>query len=313
MDLQAATPDLSDSASVEVTPASITATVRGPQADQRVSGNFKSIGLAEFTTWLEGQGVSFVIGDDVKTTRRVTLNIKDQPLDQTVDAVLDALGLRADRRGDVFVVKPGNNSTFTFGRALAAPHAPSLPAEVFELRGLKGLPDGIRIEELQKRAGEHDRQANELIKGLDSIKIEARALDAEKFGEDLAKQLKDGKAFNGKDGEKFAKEMAKMAKELAETFRSKKFTDQLRGNLDSMIELKRLRADELGSAPVESVNLEKLVKSLTPAQKALQKKRGFLTPDDLTATQRKWIPTARGGKFQISVSTNSGTLTLKNP
>lgn len=63
-----------------------------------------------------------------------------------------------------------------------------------------------------------------------------------------------------------------------------------------------------------ALDLEGLAKSLTPEQKALHEKQGFLTPEDLTPEQRKMLGTLAGSKgdFEVTFAGAGTQFRLKN-
>ena len=317
MDLQVAAPEIGGPAMAQVSDARnpISVVVRGPEDARRVSGDFKNVGLQEIMNWLQGEDVSFVVGDDVKSDRRVTLHIANQPLNSTIDAVLEALGLHAERRGDVIVVKSGAGFPFGFHSMTPMPKVPPM----------KAMPQ-IKIEEFTKS-----------LKGLDEIPqmmelhgLGTKEFDGEKFAQEFKKHF-DEKKFAEQfqkefDAQKFAEQFQKIFDEKAfekqfKTFNDPRFIEKIQrqGELDArQAELRGRLAEKLARdikvrvGKQDWLDTDQLIKSLTAAQKSIQAKRGYLTPSDLTTSQRALLHGMDKGHFSINITTNSGKLILKN-
>lgn len=58
--------------------------------------------------------------------------------------------------------------------------------------------------------------------------------------------------------------------------------------------------------------LTDLVKTLTREQRDLAKRRGYLTPKDLTPSQRRYLPQSANGTYFIKITENGQTYTFKN-
>jgi Secretin and TonB N terminus short domain len=335
MDLQVAAPEISAQVSEVRNPISVN--VRGPQDSRRVSGDFKNVSLQEVLDWLQGEDVSFVVGDDVKSERRVSLHISNQPLNSTIDAVLEGFGLHAERRGDVIVVKPGAGSPFNFHmfntipKAPSAPGAPQIRIEEFtnSMKDLGDLPKIMELHELGGKEFDGEKFARDFEKQFDEKKFAeqfGQSFDAEKFAKQFRMNFDEKKFAKGFDAEKFARDLSKSfdEKAFAEQFKNLKNLKDLEKNeirveIDAQKAEARAKQAEKLSKDIALkigkgtwVDTEQLLKSLTPAQKSLQAKRGYLTPSDLTASQRALLHGMDSGKFTINISTNSGKLVLKN-
>jgi uncharacterized coiled-coil protein SlyX len=77
------------------------------QASPNVSVQFHDTSVGDVLSWLEKQGVSFVVSDPKLKERTITLNIQNQPLDEVVDAIANALGGHWDRKGNIRIYKDG--------------------------------------------------------------------------------------------------------------------------------------------------------------------------------------------------------------
>jgi hypothetical protein len=103
--------------------------VQSPQIElgPKVSAKFRNAKVNDVLDWLEHQGISFVMGENmVRPDQTVTLNIVDQPAGDVADAIAAALGGHWDRRGNIRVFQPGS---MTFGSgSFAGGNFSSFPA-----------------------------------------------------------------------------------------------------------------------------------------------------------------------------------------
>jgi hypothetical protein len=75
-------------------------------------------------------------------------------------------------------------------------------------------------------------------------------------------------------------------------------------------DLKRMKFD---GGIFKSADVSKLLDSLTPAQQAQAKKQGYLTPADLSASQKAMLGgLSKDGYFTITISKDGKKLTIKN-
>jgi hypothetical protein len=244
------------------------------------------------------------------------------------------------------VVKPGAGSPFrihTFKSDSKSPSIPGAPQiRIEELtKSMKDLGELPKIIELQRLSGKEfdgEKFARDFEMRFDEKKLSeqfAKSFDADKFAEQFRKNFDEKKFAEGFDAEKFAREFSKNfdEKAFAEHFKNLKSLK----NLKDLKDLKDLEKNELRveidarnaearskeaaklSIDIASaigkgnwINTDKLVRSLTTAQKALQAKRGYLVPSDLTPTQRKLLNGMDKGHFSINVSSKAGKLILKN-
>lgn len=80
---------------------------------QRVSVDFEHAQVSEVLNWLSKNGASFVAADsELPKDATITMSVKDQPLDEVVDAIASALGGHWERRGGVRVFRAGNSGGF---------------------------------------------------------------------------------------------------------------------------------------------------------------------------------------------------------
>ncbi len=69
--------------------------------------------------------------------------------------------------------------------------------------------------------------------------------------------------------------------------------------------------DKVKTMKFENADIKSLMKSLTPAQRELHKKQGFLKSTDLNAEQRKMLPVGGSGDWSFHFSIDGDSLTIK--
>ncbi len=154
-------------------------------------------------------------------------------------------------------------------------------------------------------------QIEEMLKGVKELKGQFQfKLDPKEMGEAMKGFKFDGKSMKPLD----PKMMEKLQKEIAESMKGLK-------GLDGKMFVMPAPGKEWSGVPgfkkpsfaFEKANLEKLMKSLTPAQKQLMDKRGYLVPTDLTPSQIELIGELPMGKdWSISFSLNGQKLSIKS-
>jgi hypothetical protein len=83
------------------------AVAQDPRLARNVTVEFRSAPVADVLRWLSREGVSFVADESGFAERRVTLNIRNQPLRDAMNALADALGGNWQRRGEVYALRRG--------------------------------------------------------------------------------------------------------------------------------------------------------------------------------------------------------------
>lgn len=243
--------------------------------------------VADVAKWLTDQGISFVITEQNLSQKRVMVNVVDQPLRVALDALSEALGGTWQKKGDVYVFRGRDtDDSFRYERydPKAAPDAkgkievfPRIDGRTFEFR----MPD-LKWDDLQDTTGRKlsEAERKQMEQALKKAE-EAMKKAHESMRKALEEARKSGKTrvFLGEP----------------EVFKAKPFTDAEKAKI------KDFSASGMG----------RLLKSLSPAQKELHKKQGYLTPKDLTAEQRKMLP-AMQGDWNITVIVDGEKLSLRS-
>jgi hypothetical protein len=169
-----------------------------------------------------------------------------------------------------------------------------------DMKGFKFVTPDMRIDKLAPMDKEWVEKMSKMHGDMKSFNLEAPKAFAYHFGpmgkdlaEKIAKEvqdaLKDSKLNDQEFWEKFGKELAEsLHKNLDE---NRPFFNELKAmpfpkmDADKMKELK-VYAE---GAKARSIDAEKFMASVTPAQKELQKSRGYLKVSDLTDAQREML------------------------
>ena len=78
------------------------------QAEQRVSADFQHASVADVMDWLTKNGANFVAADsELPKDATITLNAKDVPMRELLDAIASALGGHWERQGNMRVFRKG--------------------------------------------------------------------------------------------------------------------------------------------------------------------------------------------------------------
>lgn len=284
IDYAFAAPQLDDSVAVATTSvAGSPTTVVATTSTKRVTASFKSASVAEVLAWLTKQGVSFVVSDDQINNKKITLNVVNQPIESVVDAVAASFGGHWERRGTVRVYQKGSDVFSGFQFTPSTQFAPSeTRAYSFDAKEFPG--GAVSIPDMKVFLAPLKSLKDIPGSGLDEKEIEA-------ITKELQDSLKDAKVDDPAVWEKF----------------SKKLSEKLQ-----KIDAKVGRIAQTGKAQSVTVNGSDVLATLTPAQKDLQKKQGYLKVSDLTDAQRKLLGITGTGQFEISIFKNGESLKIKN-
>lgn len=278
--------------------------------DRKVSGHIEGT-VAEVAKWLTDQGVSFVIADEKVASRKIMVNLVDQPLKDAMEAIGDALGGRWEKNGGVYTFQSGSHFfpmeggdvkvwngkdlkdfkveipkidgkafTWTDDKGQSKTFTmPKIEIPKFDMKEFKFDAKDLKMSEAERKAFEkHMKDAGEAMK---------KALQNSKQWKIETKDLPDAKEWKSLD-----------LKELK--------------NLDELKELKELKKLDGKVFTFDHADIQKLIKSLTPAQKEKQKKQGYLTPADLTDAQRKMLGGMKDGSWSLTFVQDGQTLTIKS-
>ena len=266
---------------------------------RRVSVSFSDAPVRQVLDWLRKQDANFVVASSsLPSDLRLTLNVKDEPLSVVEKVIANAMGGSWANRDGILVFHKGLSSDSPFavlgdgGMFNAFPKGGSQfftgpDGKSFELnlKGLDKLGDQFGPEFQKKMEKEFGPEFQKKME--------------KEFGPEFQKKMQDqfGPEFQKKLQDQFGPEFQKKMEEQA-----KKWEGQTRVFID----------DKGGSGyRFGNQDLDGLLASLTSDQKDLMKRRGYLTPKDLTEKQRKMLGEV-GGKFEMKVKTDKGELTIKS-
>lgn len=281
---------------------------------QKVSVTFKNATLGEVLKWLGERGLNFAAAPDAALSdRKLSLSVRDVPLSQVLEAIARAYGETWSKVGEVHVL---------------APISDSLPAilPLKELRAVQGealrkaldpariaLPDPIELKLQLERSLDAARV------GLDAAK--ARTAE-EREAIEQAKKALEGVRAQGVLKPEQIKELSEMKVHLGEIQKAAPLGPEARDAMRKALEelrrselLKPERIKELselelrlgevqkgkGMSSMPLGALQKLEGSLTPEQRALHGKRGYLRVSDLNETQRALLgPIQLEGEWDLT-------------
>lgn len=238
-----------------------------PLSEEKHSVSFKNAEVQDVLEWMDKMGVSYVMPEGPWSTRKVTLNMRDQSLAAIADAIGFALGGRWERRGSIFVFRQD-----AFGIGVAAPGLAELNREI-----RTSTPRGRALVPPATSKSGKSAPPPLVVEGFVMPDVEVRAME---FDSEQAE------AFRKLSTEAARKALAEAHKarvvDIAETLR--------RRELDSARSTIRFQQDSAG----------RLLESLTPQQRALQSSRGYLKLSDLSVSQRNMLGNPKGD-FRISI------------
>lgn len=310
------------------------------EQDKRVTVRINGT-LDDVVKWLGDTGVSFVLENRSLASRKVTLNLVNQPIEDAIAAIAEALDVSWSKRGEVYVL--GGSRPAIAPRVFAVPKVDSKIAPKAEFRiapkaDLKGLSPQDRakieaeikksieaaqkaIEETEVRIwtpgaptapGMSDKERKAFEEAMAKVREELKRVPGEVRVWTDAKPMTDAerKAF-----EESMKKLREEMKRLPDDIRVHvaPLTDEQKKALDRVkVELKDLPKVPKVPVVLNKDNIGQLLKSMSPAQRAKHDKEGFLKLSDLTAAQKKLLGNP-SGTFTISVNMDGQKLTIKNP
>lgn len=248
--------------------------------------------------------VDYVVDADAFKGRRITLSLTDVTTTEALNAIASALDAHWESVGGVRVLKKGAGLGFngTGFRTF------TVPSEEFQFFGdgktqFRTMPR-IEMKELFKDG-----------KGFQGLSLE-QEMDIQEALEEAQKHALEQPNLD----EKTRKAIEEAFKSQKESFRALQEANGLRGGAyekaradiearRKAIEQSRRSADSVGRNEVE---VDDLLKSLTPAQKDLAKSQGYLKLSDLTPEQRKLTGHTGDGTFDLTITRDGQTLKIKN-
>ena len=283
--------------------------------ERRISLNFNDASLKDVANFLRKQKVDFAIDPDQFKDRRLTVSLSDVSTNTALSAIASALDAHWERVGSVNVLKKGAGFGSGFGSNFRmAPQGTFTMPAMPKMPDMKFYPgqgmDKKSMEEMQKAMAEAQ-------KALQNQKFEFKSFQ----GLDKAQQEEIRKALEGarKEIDRSRIEMRNL--DGAHVYGlDPKTLEQLRANgkLDGtrIYGLDKQKVNELRaksrSLVINGKNIGDVMKSLTPAQKELQKTQGYLKASDLTSEQRSILGITGEGSFDITIVRDGETLKIKS-
>ena len=278
---------------------------RIPEYSKPVSCSFVDASSSDVLKWLSKQGVNFAGASESMPKGKLSLNLKNVPLYEALDAIAEVLGGSWSLRGKTLVFRAGRSFAFSMEPAAAiAPLRSRVdPKRPYELVIPPIAVPGVELN-IRQDAFADIAKFHELPKGLSKEDQEKMRKEMERAHEEMQKAFKELR-MNAGSLNMSKEELAKMEASFAKTREELK-----RSQLASGERASRLKAPIVASEE----GYGKLLKSLTDQQLELHKKQGYLKFSDLTKQQLGFI-NADGPidvKITISYSKDGKSITLKN-
>lgn len=275
---------------------------RMPEFKKDVSCSFVDASATDVLKWLSKQGVNFAGSSDSMPKGRLSLNLKNVPLHEALDAIGEVFGGYWSLRGKTLVFRAGRSYAIAPDTVFARPPVdravdPKRPYSItvpgMPLIGTGGF--GTMFDE---------RAFSELAKlrEIPPMTQEERAKMQKELAavrEEMSKSLREVERVREVDVRGARAEMERARKEMEKS--REEMTKAERSHREASAQLK-----DLGE------RMKKLMGSITPAQWDLQKKQGHLMFDDLTKEQQKML--APDGKFKgntVHTTIDGKSLTVK--
>ncbi len=275
--------------------------------EKKISTSFNDASLKDVLNFLHKQKVDFAVDPEQFKDRRVSLSLSDVPVSVALNAIASALNAHWDNVGGVKVLKKGAGfSTFSGGNTFVMPKG--FDGKTFELKGLEGKNFDFKSFD-KEQSQEMKKAMDEVRKAMADQKFEFKGFDKaqseefQKAMEEARKSMADQKfEFKGLDKAQ-SEQMQKAMEQARKAMANQKFDFK---SLDG-------KGWPKGAFIMNGQNFGDLTKSITPAQKELQKKQGFLKISDLTPEQRKMAGISGDGKgtIEITISRDGETLKIK--
>jgi hypothetical protein len=250
------------------------------QETKRVTATFRAARAAEVLSWLEKQGVSFIVADGtVPPNTTVTVNLVNQPLPTVVDALGRALGGHWVRQGEIRVFQRGPG----FTERLIAP-------AVTGTADLK-VP-AIRVEELEKRLGpEFEKRMEARMKALET-----------RMTPTIEKRV----AESMKAMEKSAQIREEAMKRVYERSTAPPIV-----RTETRVGTTRV-APTRDSIRISTMDGAGLIRSLDSGQRHTMRTRGYLRYDELSAAQKRMLGSVpSSATFEIRFKINNEEVVVR--
>ncbi len=262
---------------------------RLPEFKKEVSCSFVDASATDVLRWISKQGVNFASSSDSMPKGRLSLNLKNVPLHEALDAIGEVFGGYWSLRGKTLVFRAGRSFGISTGAPFDSrnPVAPRVDPKRPYLLTLPGMSAMPAIPPL----------------GADGFGF---TFDEKSFRE-LAKLHELPPGLSQEERSKMQKELAAVREEMIKSARDIEKTREEMKKAEHSHREASARLKDLGE------RMKKLMASLTPAQWDLHKKQGHLLFNDLTKEQQKLVAT--DGKFRgnmMVTNADGKTLTIKN-
>ncbi len=313
--------------------------------DRKVSVHFNDASASDVLAWLGKQNVNFVASSESLPKSRITMNLSGVPLSEALESVAEALGGNWQVKGSTLIFRHGM-SLFTPGQNFSY----AMPGDMFGRNGfkafgdLKGIEpkvfnfDGKSLKSLPGMDGKAFKMDEKWLKDMKTMDGKVFELN-DKMLKELQQKGKDGKPFvlDGKtlgdlkklqgDGralwldDKALKDLMKQkgadGKMLWLDEKSMKDLMDKNGKIMGDMKARGLfEKDFFKGFTFKKVDAGKFLKSLSPGQKELMKKQGFLKISDLTDEQRGMIFDNPKGEmpkdFTMKFNVDGESVTIKN-
>lgn len=317
--------------------------------DKRVTVRIQGT-IEDVIKWMGDTGISFVLENQNLSSRKVTINIVDQPVEDAIAAIAEALGTGWSKRGQVYVL--GTKDALA-PRVWSVPGEPIAPKALSPEARVRVETEVKRAEELAKKARENakyiapevftwrsglsekdrkelEQQMKKLheLKDLSDVRVytdvksisekELKALEESLKGLKSMPHIfiREGREMTPAERKKFEESMRKLEVEMKELGDDMKVYTMppMTGQQRKELEGKWFSERDLPKAPaaLRTGTMEELMKSLTPDQRMKHEQQGFLKFSDLSGAQKKMLGSPKGN-FTISFNLNGKQLTIKNP
>lgn len=289
-------------------------------------------GVNDLVNALRKQGINFVIPTDELKDRKLNLNFVDVDVDEAMRAISKALGGSFRKDGNIYTFTRNNFFIPEFDAAINSKNwnfdgkgsvfkaqelTPEQKAKVQKSleEAQKAMEKAFNSKEW-KKFWEQDIPKvftfdSEGLKDLNHKGI--RTFRFETLPDGSFQMFKDGVKMSEENMKKFREAQEKALKSLKDSkvYSEKFFSDEYIKDLKA-----KFKGLNNGSVfTINTGNIEELLKSLTPAQKELHKKQGYLKLSDLTQKQRELLGKGSEkieGDFTFTYNKDGEKLTIKN-
>lgn len=291
-------------------------------AQRKVSVSFSHASAGEVFEWLSKNGADFIAADsEIPKDVSITMSVQDQPIGEVVDALASAMGGHWERRGGIRVFRKGEGFGVWNPQGLA------------EVRAFGQGGGKVRAFEAPRVRAFGDTKAPFMVpdvKVFTSPEWKENFKDMPEVRIETQKALEEAMKARGESMKDFEKSMADARKELEkaqrehpEAFREGQNwgTFVVPGKGEAFIYRNGKPAPGFGRARTfaptigfgSDRDVTRLLESLSPDQKELNRRQGYLRVRDLTSAQRRMIGVKENSKgWMIKISRNGEDLTIKS-